>query len=231
MATALDLIKSSMRKIGALADGESPTTSEANDALAILNSMLDSWSLERLLVYQIRQENFTWASGNASRTIGSSGNFNTTRPTKIENGFTRINSIDYPYQVVSREYYDAISDKTTQSTYPEVVYFEQNNPLGTIYGWPVPSASIDFYVNSWRQLQQFTALTTDLALPAGHQRTIEFNLACELAPEFELEVPERVDRIARESKSAIKRANSEPLIAQVEVGRMYGRRYNIYADS
>ncbi len=231
MASALDLITSSMRKLGALADGESPTTSEANDGLDVLNSMLDSWSLERLLVYQIRQENFTWASGNASRTIGSSGNFNTTRPTKIENGFTRISNIDYPYQVVSKENYDSIVDKTTQSTYPQVVYYEQANPLGTIYAWPVPSASVDFYVNSWRQLQQFTSLTTDLALPAGYQRAIEFNLACELGPEFELDIPERVDRIARESKSAIKRANSIPLVAQLEVGNVHARRYNIYSDT
>lgn len=227
MPSALDLIKTSMRKVGALADGEDPTTSEANDGLEVLNSMLDSWSLEKLLVYQINQEAFTWTSGNASRTIGSSGNFNTTRPTRIEDGFTRISNVDYPYQVVSKEHYDAIPDKTTQGPYPEVIYYSQANPLGTIYGWPVPSASISFYLNSWKQLQQFTSLTTDLALPAGYQRAIEFNLACELGPDLQLEIPERVDRIARESKAAIKRSNSIPLIAQLEVGQMQDRRSNI----
>lgn len=227
MASALDMIKRSMRLIHALAEGESPTATEANDALEALNTMLDSWSLESFFVYQINQEALTWASGNSSRTIGSGGNFNTTRPTRIEDGFTRINNIDYPYRVVSKEHYDGIVDKTTQSTYPEVVYFKQESPLGTIYGWPVPSESISFYLNSWKQLQQFTSLTTDIALPAGYKRAIEFNLAVELGPEFEMDVPDSVIRIAAESKSAVKRSNQTDLVSQIEVGSIHGTRYNI----
>ena len=231
MPTLLDTIKKSMRLIGALGQSESPTASEATDGMAAANALLESWSIERLMVYQIQQDVYTWASGNASRTIGSGGNFSGTRPTKIENAFTRINDIDYPYQVVDKEIYDAIVDKTTQSSYPEVIYFSQASPLATIFGWPVPSASISFYVNSWKQLQQFTSLTTDVAMPAGYQRAFDFNLGVELHAEYpELPLPESVVMIARQSKAVIKSLNTPSMVAQVDWG-MRGRPSNIRSDT
>lgn len=230
MATALDLIKKPMRLIGALGQGEEPTAQEASDALDCLNTMLEAWSIERLFVYQIQQEALTWASGQSSRTIGSGGNFDTTRPTRIENGFTRIADIDYPYRVVDKEVYDAIEDKTTQAEFPELVYFSQANPLGTIYGWPVPRASISFYLNSWKQLQSFAALTTEIALPAGYRRAIESNLAIELQGEYpELDLPASVIKIAGESKAAIKRLNAPSMVATLDP-MTTGHRSNIYAD-
>lgn len=228
MATANDMIKRSMRLIGALGQSESPTADEANDGLDALNTMLDSWSIERLFVYQIKQENFTWTGGQSSRTIGSGGNFATTRPNKLENGFTRIDNVDYPYIVVDKEHYDRIPDKTTQSTYPDVIYYQQENPIGTLFAYPIPSTSVDFYINSWKPLQSFVALTTDIALPAGYQRAIEFNLAEEFGPEFGLPVPAWVSDKARESKGAIKRLNKPSLIAQTEIAIAAEGTFNIY---
>lgn len=230
MATALDMIKRSMRLAGVLGEGETPTATEASDALTAFNSMLDSWSIERLMVYSMLQENFTWTAAQSSRTIGSGGNFSTTRPTRIENGYTKIGGIDYPYRVVTKEFYDAIVDKTTQGSFPEVVYYEQKSPLGVIYAWPVPSASIDIYVNSWRQLQQFTALTTDLALPAGYQYAIEYNGAIQVALEWQVAVRDDVRFEARRAKAALKRVNDTPLVARLEVSEFQGAHYNINSD-
>lgn len=228
MATALDLVKKSMRLCGALGQGEVPTANEATDGLNTLNAMLDSWSIDRLMVYHILQENFSWASGNASRTIGSGGNFSTTRPTKIESGFTRISNQDYPFRVVDREHYDAITDKTTQSSYPEIIYYDATMATGTIYAYPVPSSTITVYINSWKQLGSLSALTTSLSLPPGYQRAIEYNLAVEIAPEYGMSVPASVMDIAVKSKAAIKRINAPSLVAQVGIST--GSRYNINSD-
>lgn len=225
MATALDIIEKSMRLFGGLADGESATASEASDGLDALNSMLESWSIDRLMVYHILQENFTWASGQASRTIGTGGNFNTTRPTKIVSGFTRVNNEDHPFRVVERQYYDAVIDKTVQSNYPEIIYYDATMSTGVIYAYPVPNASISVYLNSWKQLQQFSDLTTDLALPPGYRRAIEYNFAVEFAPEFGMEVSDRVERIANASKAAIKRINAPTMVAQIELSG--GRSFDI----
>lgn len=225
MATALDIVEKSMRLFGGLADGESATASEASDGLDALNVMLESWSIDRLMVYHILQENFTWASGQASRTIGTGGNFNTTRPTKIVSGFTRINNVDHPFRVVERQFYDAVIDKTVQSSYPEIIYFDATMSTATLYAYPVPNASISVYLNSWKQLQQFSALTTELAFPPGYRRAIEYNLAVEFAPEFGMEVSDRVERIANASKAAIKRINAPTMVAQIELSG--GRSFDI----
>lgn len=232
MATALDLIKKSMRLIGALGQGEEPTASEATDCLNAMNAMLEMWSNERLLVPHILQESLTWAASQSSRTIGTSGDFNTTRPIKIEGGFTRISSIDYPIKgVITRAQYDAIPDKTTESAYPDYLFYDTTYPLGTIYGWPVPSASISFYLSSWKQLQSFTSLTTSLSLPPGYQQLIEYNLPDVIAPEFGKSVPENVTRIAMKSIATIKRVNMPSMVAQLDAGIVgSGYRSDINAD-
>jgi len=226
MATILDVITKSLRPYGV----SNPTATEASDALSTVNAMLESWSIERLYVYQMLEETFTWASGASSRTIGTGGNFNTTRPTRIEAGFTRISNIDYPYSVITKEEYDAIADKTRQSTYPDVLYYDNTPTLGIIYGYPVPSASISIHINSWKQLQSFTALTDVLALPLGYRRAIEANLSVELQGDYpDLPLPPSVVEVARQAKAALKTFNTPTIYADLGLGG--GGRYDIYSDT
>lgn len=230
MATALDMIKKSMRLFGAIGQSNEITASQASDALDTLNSMLESWSIERLFVYQIYDETVSWTSGQSSRTIGSGGNFNTTRPSRLEDGFTRISNIDYRYRSISKQEYDAIADKTTQSSYPDVIYYDNTASLGVLYAYPVPNATVSIHLNTWKQLQSFSALTTVLALPPGYRRAIEYNLSVELQGEYpDLGVPQSVIEIARQSKAAIKTQNYPEIISNLGLG--VGRRYDIYSDA
>lgn len=226
MATILDVIKKALRPYGV----SNPTATEADDALSAANAMLESWSIERLYVYHILEETFTWSSGNASRTIGSGANFSTTRPTRIAGGFTRISNVDYPFRVIDKEEYDAIANKTTQGQYPEYIYYDNAATTGVIYGYPVPSTSISIHINSWKQLQSFTALTDVIALPPGYRRAIESNLSIELQGDYpDLQLPDSVVEIARQSKAAIKSFNLPTIIANLGLGG--GRRYDIYSDT
>ena len=54
MATALDMIKRARKFIGALGVGETLETELANDGLEALNAMLDSWSLDDLMVSSLQ---------------------------------------------------------------------------------------------------------------------------------------------------------------------------------
>jgi hypothetical protein len=51
MAVLYDIIKQSMKDIGAIGSRETPTTDEAQDALATLNQMLAMWRTQSLTVY------------------------------------------------------------------------------------------------------------------------------------------------------------------------------------
>ena len=83
MATARDLIKRSLRRIHVLDADEEPTDAEANDALESLNEMLDLWAANKSYVYATQENDHVWTASAQSQTIGSGGDFNTTRPVKI----------------------------------------------------------------------------------------------------------------------------------------------------
>lgn len=234
MTTALDLIESAALKLGAIGTGESLTASEGDDCLNVLNSMLDNWAAKRLMVYQIVQNSYSWASGNASRTIGSGGNFNGTRPVRIEDGtfFRDSGNNDYPVTILrDRASYDSLPGKSDQSEIPSHLYYDPAYPLGTIYAYPVPSATITLKLNHWQTLQSFAALTTDLSLPPGYRWAIENNLAIYLEPIFSVPVPASVVREAATAKADLMRVNNIPLTAVTEVPYIIGggRRTDIYS--
>ena len=71
MATAGDQITRSLRLIGAVEEGETPTPALAEDCLIALNQMIDSWNTERLSVFTTQDQVFTWPAGKAYRTLGA----------------------------------------------------------------------------------------------------------------------------------------------------------------
>lgn len=70
MAQAIDIITRAMKDIGAIASGEKPTPEEAQDALEMLNDMVDQWSNENLMVYNVTEIIFPLIAGQVQYTIG-----------------------------------------------------------------------------------------------------------------------------------------------------------------
>lgn len=221
MATAISLITRSMRLSGAIGKGETPDDDEAADGLVALNSMLDSFSIERLQVYYVVEETLTMVASDPQYTMGSGGDLNTTRPTRIEDAcFIRYNSIDTPLQLLDFQGFAAIADKTTESNIPQYLFPDMQNPLVRLNFWPTPSsASAVAHIFSWKQLQQFSALTTALALPPGYEEMIAFNLAVRWAgPEFGQKVPDEVKSLAVLTKANIERINAPSPVMRSEAG-------------
>lgn len=228
MATALTIITRAMRLAGVFTKGTAPDDDEAADGLDALNTMLDSMSLERLFVYQLLQESKALTSSVGSYTIGTGGSFNTTRPTKIVDPcFIRDSgSNDSPLQIITAEQYGLIIGKTVDGSYPRYLFYDTAYVAGlaTIFLYPEPTSGLTLYINSLKQLQQFTALTTEIALPPGYKRMLEYNLAVEFGPEFDVDIPEKVERIAQKSRANIKAINSvTPELSTSMVARSVAR--------
>ena len=234
MPTAHNLISHALKLNGQLGQGETLSAYDAADGLTALNAMLDSWWNERLSVFQILRETFVLVAADDDYTIGSGGQINTTRPSKITNAFITSNSIDYPMEVIDVNAYDRIQSKTVQSDFPLYLYYQTSYPLGIIYLYPVPAAANTLNFDSWNRIQNFAALTTDMSLPPGYERAIQYNLSVETVPLFGLpQISKEVIKIATESKAAISRVNSPAMIARVDPGLAqpyYGYNYNINAD-
>lgn len=229
MATPSTMIINSLISLGVKIIGGTLSTDEQTHYLAKLNAFMESISLERLMCYQVISENFSLTASDGVYTIGSGGDFNTTRPNKIVNAFIRDSSnYDSPVTIINAQSYEDIPAKTTDGTYPTELYYDGAfvTGLATIYLYPEPATGLTLYISSWKQLQTFATISDALVLPPGYQRFIESNFAIEVAGGFR-DVPASVVKIARDSKAAIKSLNSPDVFMTLDYGIAGHGRSNI----
>jgi hypothetical protein len=84
MATPFDIISGALKDIGALEAGEVPTADAAQDALIMLNGLIDQWSNENMMVFNIQEIIWNVIPGQVQYTIGP----NHTTPNFIGAQFT-----------------------------------------------------------------------------------------------------------------------------------------------
>ncbi len=208
MATGQGLIEDALRDIGVGALGDTPNQEIINYSLRQLNRMLETWSAEVGPQFYSVFESLTWTSGQASQTIGSGGDLNTTRPISITSLQTRKSSLDYTLNQVSLEQYQTTVLKSISTDYPEVFAYQRNFPLGTIYMFPVPASSLSIRITSKKALSDLTLAGT-VALPEGYEEAIQKNLAIRLAPAFGRSVKPELVMVANKAKEAIKMVNRD----------------------
>lgn len=233
-ATAGDQINRALRLIGELAEGEVPSAETSNDSLVTLGQMLDSWSTERLSVYALQDQTFTWPAGQTTRTLGPSGDFVGNRPVRVDDSSYFVDSAgtSFPLTLVNIDQYNSIAIKSTQSSYPQVLYVNATNPDTTLTVYPVPTQALTFHIISVSQLTAPPNLATELIFPPGYQRAFAYNLACELAPEFGVEPSSQVQRIAMTSKRNLKRINNPMDVMSMPVPLVVkNARFNVYTGN
>ena len=235
MTTAGDLINGSLRLLGVLAEGETPSAETSQDALLAMNQMIQSWNTERLAVFSTQDQVVTWPSSTISRTFGPTGDIVANRPVAIDDStYFRdpANGISYGLKLINQQQYNGIAVKTVTSTYPQVLWVNMTYPDIEMYVYPVPTKVLEFHVVSVNELTQPVNLATDLAFPPGYLRCFRYNLACELAPEFGTEPSRQVQRIAMTSKRNIKRINNPDDIMALPYSIVATRqRFNIFAGN
>ena len=223
MATASSMIFRALRLTGEKIHGGTLTSSEATDYLSDLNSMLDSWSIERLMCYQILQESFSLTSAFNSYTIGPGAALSSvSRPVKIVDPcFVRDSgNLDSRLQIVDNVAYGMVVQKSTAGSYPSYINYDSafdSSGFGTINLYPGPTSGLTLFINSWKPLQNFANISTVAALPPGYQRAIEFNLAIELSGGYTSVSPE-VAKIAREAKAAVQTLNAPDAMMVLDYG-------------
>lgn len=229
--SALDIITGAARLIGVVFKSEVLDSDEANDGLKSLNEMLDSWSNDSLVINAYTTEGFS-LTGAASYTIGTGGNFNTSRPINIIDAIVRLSNIDYALKIITpEEYQTEIVDKSVTTQIPRYLVYDNAYPLGNIKIYEVPTSGSTLVLQSNKPLSNLSALTTTVDLPPGWKRALKYNLAIDIAPEYGAEAIQTAQQILPQAKEAlgnIKRATfmnkGMPLMPTLE------RHYNIYSD-
>lgn len=237
MATysAGDQINRALRLLGVLAEGETPSAETSQDALTALNQMLDSWSTERLSVYNTIDQTFIWPTGFINRTLGPSGDFVGLRPVLLDDSTYYRDpqtNVSYGIKFINQQQYDGIAVKTVTATYPQVMWTNMEFPNVSMTIYPKPTRDLEWHFISVQELSQPATLATELAFPPGYLRAFTYNLAMEIAPEYGVEPSPQVKRIAMTSKRNLKRINNPDDVMSMPYPLVATRqRFNVYTSN
>jgi len=222
MVTA-DLIRATLRLIGAISSSETPNADESSDALEALNLMLGSWGASRFLSASTGKVTKTM-TGASSYTIGVGGDIDTTRPTAIYNAYWSDGGIDYTLENMDYSDYLEIGVKTVGGI-PSHIVLNPDNPLSTIFLYPIPSTGT-LTLELIRPETDLT-LADDLPYPPEWIRAMKFNLAVEISPEFGFTVSPELALMAQESKAIVMRSMVTIPVAKFDPLLNVNRGFNI----
>lgn len=225
--TPQDICQTALKRIGALAAGETPAFDLLNDAYLRLNAFLDLMATQKLTINGVQKFSLAGNPGHNPYTIGPGGDFNQARPVWVPIvTITLPGTIpsDLPLQIVGVQLYaQMIASKNVQAQVPQIAYYDQGGPpTGNLYLWPVLNSS-SVLVNIWVPvaLTQFTSLTQTLSLLPGYQSMLEWNLAKDLLSEWGRPDPAMIQMVMENAESSmgwIKRANMAPASLQCDPG-------------
>jgi hypothetical protein len=215
-----------------LESGGSASTNEQADGLEALNDLLDLWSTQGWIVpYRTRDADMAVGSAAHSYSIGSGGDFNTTRPTQIDSLSITSDGVLRPIREGSQvEYNSNVVDATSL---PSFFYYEPTFATGTLYFPTKLSTSMTVTIDSLKPFTSFSLIGTDINFPPGYVSALKASLAVSFAPEFEREAPASVIYAAEKGVEYIRsQSNIHRKKIAVTDRALRPRRahYNVIAD-
>lgn len=194
-ATRADIIKSALRKIGALGDWETPTTEQTNVSAAALQALVKAWQADGMPVWVLKEQsiNSTNLSGGTVN-IGIGQTVNVAKPLKVFQAFLRRGDIDTPLDIWDRSNYNTLVNHGLTGT-PSIVYYQPLLTYGVLKCYPKPDAATQAATSVVIQYQamfeDMDSDSNDLSFPPEWTEAIIYGLAVRLAPEYGLSINER----------------------------------------
>jgi hypothetical protein len=203
-------VNQTLRLIGVLDSGETPSTTESNDALDALNQLITSWSAAGVPIYAVAKDTLA-LTGAPSYTIGTGGNITTARPVKLKSAQVVNGGVSMPIEIVTAEVWVQIKDRTMTGKFAQQLYYDGAYPLGTLALWPSPVTGSSLELYSLKPLAGFAALGDTINLPPGYEHALKYNLAAVLAPDYGRALAPEVNAEATVAKAAIASLNAQVL--------------------
>jgi len=205
-------IKKALQKIGAVAVGETVPSDELSDCRDTLNILIKNMMagpnpvFKGLKTWQRSRESLTLSSSASYELKPSGGDLNTDIPVKMIS--VRLKDTDdneTPLRAMLLEEYENIPNKA-QTTQPSRYYYEKGVDVGTLYFDCIPEDTTDTAELTFlRALNDIDDADDGLEFPVEYYRPLVNLLAVELAPEYDLPVP---DAVAAAIQNATELVNS-----------------------
>jgi hypothetical protein len=173
--------------------GETLSAVELADGISALQLMLRTWAARGIRIHLLQTQSVTFVAGTATYTLGI-------RALDVAQAYTRADDQDEPVQIVTREEYERLPDKTAAGR-PFTAYSERTRTATTVTVYPVPTATevasaMTLRLVTKRMIQDVTAGTEDLDFPSEWIEAVVYNLAVRLSPDYGVNIDPRVEKMA-----------------------------------
>lgn len=197
--------------------GQGVSNSESLEGLSVLNSMIDGWKIENLLIIYTRRSLQNMVAGQKTYGVGPAQDFDIERPEKIHRaGFIvtgNPTSSEIPMEIIlTFEEWAQFVVKDVGSTIPLALYYQASVPYGNAQVWPVPTIDSQIVIYTPETLNEFRTVDDAVIVPKGYREMLAYNLAVaihELYPEKGMEPS--VSRKAEWYKSRVKANQLTPI--------------------
>jgi hypothetical protein len=227
-STGTLIINGALRLVGALSQGDTPTSSQTSEALDALNMLTKALAAKGLSLWTTRETDVAPLLATGTYTIGIGLATDTAKPLKVTQAYLHnsTTNIDIPLRVVTRDEFTRLGKKTSSGS-PIQVWYEPLRDSGVLHVYPTPDsytvANCTLRIVNQKTFEDFDAVGDAPDFPQEWFEALKYGLAARLAGEYGLDLPSR-SFLKKEAESALEDA----LAFDQEEGSIYfqgDRRY------
>lgn len=192
------LIATALRKLGALAEGQSPSAEDLTNGTIALNGIIASFQTLGMPLWERREFNVPLTAGVESYNIGVGQTVNLPFPLKVKEAYLRNIATGQQIEINVESFYDwqQIRSSTT-SSFPVFVSYTPYINFGVLNVWPVPSsqAASTYTIRLVGQapFEDVNSNSHTLDFPKEWHNAIIYELAVTMAPEYGSSLNEKQD--------------------------------------
>jgi len=225
-----DVIRSALTKIGVIDPQGAIEADWTTTAITELSDMLQHWAAEGLLIHALTTHTKVLTIGDASYTIGASGDFNVQRPVDVRDAMITGNGTDSECRIYPSIFrYQAYTDKTVQGR-PDELYYDPTylSGLASIFLYLTPDAAYTLTLKVLTAHIALTLATDTIIVPPEYDYPIKANFAERLMAHFG-KTDVLVIREATDSKAILMRNNAKRFMdmAKLDSALLRPRQFNI----
>jgi len=180
----LDIITGAYETCRVIDPSEPLSDQQLRSAQKVLNQMLKGFIKHGLELFALKRGTITLTQGTQSYTCGPGGTGLTERPLMITDAWYReTTSNDSPLEIISREEYWNLGDKTSEGI-PNEIYYDPQDNLGVLYIFNTADANTagkTIELVYQRPFEDMVSTTDDLDFPVEWEEAIEWGLAARIA--------------------------------------------------
>jgi len=181
------IITAALRKLGVVAQGETPSNDQISEASEALNLMIKTFTVIGMPLWKIGEYSLTLVDAQATYSIA-------TRLNKVVQAYRTDGIVDVPLRVITRDEYNRLGNKGSTGI-PISIYHDPRLASSEVTVYPVPDATtastITIKMTYAGVFEDFDASTDDPDFPQEWYEALVYGLADRLAPEYGVHPEER----------------------------------------